>query len=57
MNFDVIVSENIYLNNNVLAENAIIGDVKQIKGILNKDLEDLDKQYNVNIKSATLEIR
>ena len=56
MNFDVSVSENIYLNNNIFTENAIVGNVKQIKGVLNKDLEDLDEQYNVNVKSANLEI-
>ena len=56
MNFDISVSENIYLNNNMFTENAIVGEVKKIKGILNKDLEDLDQQYNVNIKSDNLEI-
>lgn len=56
MNFDISVSENIYLNNNMFTENAIVGEVKKIKGILNKDLEGLDQQYNVNIKSDNLEI-
>ena len=56
INFDISVSENIYLNNNIFIENNISDNLKQIKGVLNKGLENLNEQYNVTIKSDTLEI-
>lgn len=61
INFDIKSSKNILLqglvNKNIISDKTTINeDIREIKGILNKQLENLEKQYNVNVKSQNVNI-
>ncbi|RDY24711.1 hypothetical protein CHF27_000490 [Romboutsia maritimum] len=61
INFDIKSSENILLqglvNKNIVSDKTTINEnIREIKGILNKQLENLEKQYNVNVKSQNINI-
>lgn len=56
-NFDAKTSDYIELNYDLLYENTVPEKIKQIKGLINKDLEKMEKEYNINVKCRHLEIQ
>ena len=61
INFDIKALENISLeglvNKNIISQDSMIYEnIREINGILNKQLENLEKQYNVSVKSQNVNI-